>query len=176
MIKKCALALTLVCSQAAVADDYFSLPDNWNQGSAEPLILASADNNNMGMTSKGKSEPDAYKERMITANKLHKYLGIGSIGAAVLTGLSPKEENGAHEAFGKTAAALGVGAIITGAIFHWEDIDLSNGTGDPDNIHLALTTLGTLGFLSAVSEAPKPHAGAGVAGAISMAIGIKMVW
>ena len=174
MIKKCALALTLCCSQAAVANDYFSLPDQWNLNASEPLMLASADDSRM--TTMATDTTNMYEERLITANKLHKYLGIGSLGAAILTGAMPKEEDGAHEAFGKTAAALGIGAVITGLIFHWEDIDLGNGFGDPDNLHLALTTLGTLGMASAVSEAPAGHAGPGGVGAISMAIGIKMIW
>ena len=174
MIKRCALALSLCCSQVAVADSDFSLPDNWSSTSAAPLMLASADNSSM--TTMATDSKNIYKERLITANKLHKYMGIGSLGAAILTGAMPKEEDGAHEAFGKTAAALGIGAVITGLIFHWEEIDLGNGFGDPDNLHLALTTLGTLGMASAVSEAPAGHAGPGVGGAISMAIGIKMVW
>jgi len=174
MIKKCALALTLCCSQAAVADDYFSLPDQWNSNAAEPLMLASSDDSSM--TTMATDTTNIYKERLITANKLHKYMGIGSIGAALLTTVMPKEEDGAHEALGKTAAALGVGAVITGLIFHWDDFDLSNGFSDPDNLHLALTTLGTLGFVTAVGEAPAGHAGPGLGGAVSMAIGIKMVW
>ena len=174
MIKKCALALTLCCSQVAVADSDFSLPDNWSSTSAAPLMLASADNSSI--TTMATDTTNMYEERLITANKLHKYLGIGSLGAAILTGAMPKEEDGAHEAFGKTAAALGIGAVITGLIFHWEEIDLGNGFGDPDNLHLALTSLGALGMASAASTAPEAHGGLGAAGAISMAIGIKMVW
>jgi hypothetical protein len=174
MIKKCALALTLLSSQAAVADDYFSLPENWNQGAAKPWLLASSD---AAPTSPAMELSNhEFEERMVTANKVHKYLGIGSIGAAALTLLAPKEENGAHEALGKTAATLGVGAVITGFLFHWDDINLGNGMSDPDNLHLALTTLGTLGYLAAVSEAPDTHGGVGGLGAVSMAIGIKMVW
>jgi len=175
MIKKCALALTLCCSQAAVADDYFSLPEQWDFSTSEPLLLASADDNNM--TTMATDTKNMYKDRLITANKLHKYLGIGSLGAALITGIMPKEEGGPHEAFGQTAAALGIGAVITGLIFHWDEIDLSNGFSDPDNLHLALTTLGTLGYVAAVGEAPDGgHVSPGVGGAVSMAIGIKMVW
>ncbi len=117
-----------------------------------------------------------FEERWFTANKLHKYLGIGSIGAAALTLLAPKQENGAHELLGRTAAALGVGAVATGLTFHWEDLDLSEGFRNPDNIHMLLTTLGTLGFLYAVSKAPDPHGGVGAASAIGMLVGIKMTW
>lgn len=107
---------------------------------------------------------------------MHKYLGIGSLAAAGLTLLMPKEEDGAHEALGKTAAALGTLAVITGITFHWDDLNFSNGIKDPDVLHATLTTLGTLGYLAAVSAAPDAHAGAGGVGAISMAVGIKMVW
>ena len=173
MIKKCVPVLILICSQAVFAGDY-SLPENWDQGQSEPLILASADDSGAPMIGSVAQEP--FKERMITANKIHKYLGIGSLGAAALTLIAPKEEDGAHEALGRTAAALGTAAVITGLTFHWDDIKLSNGFSDPDNLHMALTTLGTLGFLAAVSEAPEPHGGVGGLGAVSMAIGIKMVW
>ncbi len=174
MIKQCTLALAILCSQSAMADDFFSLPLDWDTGEKTPLLLAS--NDSMSMEATIKKDDVEYRDRMITANKLHKYLGIGSIAAAGLTVLMPKEEDGAHEAFGKAAAALGIGAIITGAIFHWDDINLSNGFKDPDNLHIALTTLGTLGFLNAVSEAPDTHAGSGIVGGLSMAVGINMVW
>ena len=174
MIKKCSLALVLMCSQSVMADDYFSLPMSWNSSESTPLLLASSDDAAM-MVSDQNSDVE-YRDRMFTANKLHKYLGIGSIGAAGLTLLMPKEEDGTHEAFGKAAAALGVGALITGAIFHRDDINFSNGFKDPDNLHILLTTLGSLGFLNAASEAPDSHAGSGIVGGLSMAVGIKMVW
>ncbi|KAF0191786.1 MAG: hypothetical protein FD165_1509 [Gammaproteobacteria bacterium] len=117
-----------------------------------------------------------FEERWFTANKMHKYLGIGSIGAAALTLLAPKEEDGAHEFLARTAAALGVGAVATGLTFHWNDFDLSEGFKNPDNTHMLLTTLGTLGFLYAVSKAPEAHGGVGAASAIGMLVGIKMTW
>lgn len=117
-----------------------------------------------------------FEERWFTANKMHKYLGIGSIGAAALTLLVPKEEDGAHEFLGRTAAALGVGAVATGLVLHWDDFDLSEGFRNPDNTHMLLTTLGTLGFLYAVSKAPDTHGGIGAASAIGMLVGIKMTW
>jgi len=118
-----------------------------------------------------------YKDRWLTANKVHKYLGIGSIGAAILTGMAPKAEGGAHEQLANVAAGLGGAAILTGFTFHWDDIKLSNGFSDPDNLHMLLTTLGTLGYAKAVDEAPgSQHAGYGGFGAASMALGIKLVW
>ena len=184
MIKQCLFALTLISSQAVFAGENYSLPENWDQGLAEPLILASAGDNSVDMNDSMSKEP--FKERMFTANKIHKYLGIGSIAAAGLTLLTPPEnegntsenvDGGIHETFARTATGLGIGAVLTGLLFHWDDITLSNGIKDPDNIHATLATLGTLGYLKAVNEAPdSSHSGYGAMGAISMAIGIKMVW
>lgn len=129
---------------------------------------------------------DQYKSRWLTANKVHKYLGIGSIGAAGLTLLTidsaddeggNNKDGGIHETFARTATALGQAAVLTGLIFHWDDIKLSNGISDPDNLHLLLTTLGTLGYTKAVDQAPdESHSGYGSFGAASMLLGIKMVW
>jgi len=128
-----------------------------------------------GMQATG--EKKTFKSRWLTANKVHKYFGIGSIGAAGLTLLAPKAEDGAHEQLANAAAALGGAAIVTGLAFHWDDIKLSNGFSDPDNLHMLLTTLGTLGYAKAVDDAPgSQHAGYGGVGAASMALGIKMVW
>lgn len=164
----------------ALADE---TPAHWTLDTsprAEWLQLASADDaNEAGAAEQGSAttvKPE-FKEHLVTASKIHKYLGIGSLGMAGLTLLAPKEEDGAHEYLAKGAAALGVGAIITGLMFHWDDIELNQGFDNPDNLHALLTTLGTMGYLAAVSEAPDSgHAGFGAAGAISMAIGIKITW
>jgi hypothetical protein len=135
----------------------------------------------------GEDKPSPYRERWITGNKLHKYLGIGSIASAGLTLLTVgqanegenggKADGGIHETFARTATALGGAAVLTGLLFHWDDIKLSNGFSDPDNLHMLLTTLGTLGYAEAVNRAPGDgHSGYGSAGAVSMALGIKMVW
>ena len=158
--------------------DYNALYGDWIQLASADDMVAQADNESSGMadTEEADDEP-LFEERWFTANKVHKYLGIGSIAAAGLTLLAPKEENGAHEFLGRTAAGLGVAAVATGLAFHWDDIKLSEGFRNPDNTHALLTTLGTLGFLAAVSEAPdKGHAGPGAAGALSMLLGIKMTW
>ena len=124
-----------------------------------------------------------YKSRWLTANKLHKYLGIGSISAAGLTVLTAGDDEGGngdsgiHHQLAYTALGLGAAAVLTGLIFHWDDISLANGFSDPDNLHMLLTTLGTLGYARAVDLAPGDgHSGYGSSGALSMLLGIKMVW
>lgn len=146
------------------------------------LQLASAAD---GMSSSSADRADSgsrpYHERWLTANKVHKYLGIGSISAAGLTLLASGEaegtDGGTHGQLAKLAAGLGGAAVLTGLIFHWDDISLANGFSDPDNLHMLLTTLGTLGYAKAVDLAPdEGHSGYGSFGAASMALGIKMVW
>ncbi|MBI3771832.1 MAG: hypothetical protein HY272_03930 [Gammaproteobacteria bacterium] len=177
-------ALVLSCLPV-LAEEALEQPVRWTLDTsprAEWLQLASADEANEDEATEHAGVNTAvtkpkFKEHLVTASKIHKYLGIGSLGLAGLTLLAPKEEDGAHEYLAKGAAALGVGAVITGLVFHWDDIELNQGFDNPDNLHALLTTLGTLGFLGAVSEAPASgHAGLGAGGAISMAIGIKMTW
>ncbi len=118
-----------------------------------------------------------YKERWLTGNKIHKYAGIGSIALAILTGLAPKEYGGLHEEAARGALALGVVAVGTGLAFHFEDLSTSNFTTNPDNWHAMLTTLGVLGYATAVANGGEDgHAEAGVAGAALMLLGIKMTW
>jgi hypothetical protein len=108
-------------------------------------------------------------------NSVHKYLGLGSLAAAALTIVTPKEKGGAHENLAEAAAALGVAAVATGGYAHWNDIDFS--WSDPDTKHALFGTLGTLGFLLAVAKGGEGgHAAAGALGAVSMAVGIKYTW
>jgi hypothetical protein len=176
------VVLSLCGTLPAFAQDALVTGSLWGDyalDNSATLYLASAEGDAKANPAAAttKSDKPAYEERYFTANTVHKYLGIGSIAAAGATLLAPKEEDGAHEALARTAAGLGVAAVITGLLFHWDDFDLSNGVSDPDNLHATLTTLGTLGYLVAVSEAPDSgHAGFGGVGAIAMAVGIKMNW
>lgn len=195
MMRYCVLLGALLLPLSAAWAQGAISPDKQVIASANPLTglqLASADG---AMVSEGggstddvaENKPEPYRERWITANKIHKYLGLGSLAAAGMTlltvGAADEGENGGkadggiHETFARTATGLGIGAVITGLLFHWDDITLGNGFSDPDNLHMLLTTLGTLGYAEAVNKAPGGgHAGYGASGALSMALGIKMVW
>lgn len=108
-------------------------------------------------------------------NNMHKYLGLGSLGAAALTMIAPKTEGGAHEFFANAAAALGGAAIASGAYSHWGDLDFT--WEDPDTKHALFGVLGTLGFLAAVAKGGESgHAAAGSLGALSMIAAIKYEW
>jgi len=132
--------------------------------------------------------PQSAENDWFTANKIHKYLGLGSLGLATLAILAPKpddehksngesSEGGVHHDLAVAATALGAAAVATGFVFHYKDLDLSRGFRDPDNLHMLLGTVAELAFLAAVNKAPAGgHAGIGALGAVAMATAIKIEW
>lgn len=128
-------------------------------------------------------EERKWKPRRFTANKVHKYLGLGSLGAAALAGLttgtaSASDPNsGLHHYAATTAAALGGGAVLSGLVFHWGDYRLRDGLLDPDNLHALLGMAGTAGYAMALDSAPdSEHQDAGMAGMVAMLISIRIAW
>lgn len=108
-------------------------------------------------------------------NNVHKYLGLGSIGAAALAIVSPKKEGGPHERFAQAAAVLGGAAVASGFYAHGDD--LSWDWNDPDTRHATYGALGALGFALAVAQGGKGgHAAYGSLGAVSMLAAIKITW
>ncbi len=137
---------------------------------------------------------NTFEEPVFTANKMHMYLGLGSLAAAALTGaLAPGGDgvvatnqsatNTPHYYAANAAIALGGAAIVSGLILHWDDITLANGILDPDLMHMMLGVLGTAGYVYAASKAPRliggpsnGHAAAGIAGAAMMMTAIAYQW
>lgn len=136
-----------------------------------------------------------YHNPIFSANKFHKYMGIGAVVMGAVTALSaPDAENegvpsanvkvndGFHQASAITATTMAVLATASGFLFHYKDLSLANGLTDPDNMHMMLGLLGTLGYVSAVANAPDDgvggdgHSSLGIAGGASMLIGIKLEW
>ena len=108
-------------------------------------------------------------------NRMHKYLGLGSMGLALATLAAPKERGGAHENLAKGAAFLGGAAVANGVYAHWDDMEFN--WDDPDTRHALFGTLGALGFLLAVAQDGEGgHAALGGLGAVSMAYAIKVSW
>ena len=171
------LNLGLPQEERAINYDPFML-----QPSQQDEIQLSAANTsasgNMAMTTE--KEPE-FEEDWLTANKIHKYLGIGSLTFAILAAISPKPpkdnlDDGNHKEFAEAAAFLGGAAVATGLVFHYDDI-FNDGISDPDNLHALYATIGALGYALAVNQAPEAeHAGYGMIGALSMIIGIKYTW
>jgi hypothetical protein len=153
-----------------------SLNDSLDQPPQQQFLrLAAADMQGGAMSESSEKKPE-YKDRWFTANKTHMYLGLGSLAAATVAALLPKEENGAHHEFGQAAAVLGGAAVATGLVFHYNDLSFENAFSNPDNLHAMLGLLGTLGYAIAVNEAPDPHAGYGIGGIVLMAAAIKVTW
>lgn len=129
----------------------------------------------------GIKDKPVFEEDWLTANKIHKYLGIGSITLGLLAAIVPKPpkenpDDGSHKDLAEAAALLGGAAVATGLMFHYDDI-FSYGLSDPDNLHATYATLGAIGFALAVSDAPdSQHVGYGMLGAVLMTIGIKYTW
>jgi len=135
-----------------------------------------------------------FHESKFTGNKIHMHLGLASIIAAGLTGLTAPDggdgavrttgqssKNSAHYYLANAAAALGGAAVVSGLILHLDDVEMD--AMDPDTLHMVLTILGTAGYVYAISKAPKVvggssngHAVAGIAGAALMATGIYFEW
>ncbi|MDQ6961252.1 MAG: hypothetical protein Q9M28_01795 [Mariprofundaceae bacterium] len=139
------------------------------------------------------SEP--FQESWFTGNKAHMYLGLGSLLAAGVAGMTAPDSEGAvvvpnqpststtHAYAAKAAAALGGAAVVSGLWYHFEDITLDDGIMDPDMLHMLLGIAGTAAYVYAISKAPKViggppagHAAAGIAGAGLMFTGIVLEW
>ena len=192
--------LTLCYSTLAVAQDETTL----NYGSLKlglPQEERSVDNDPFGLQpaeqaymqlgatqttqaadmATGTAKEPEFEEDWLTANKIHKYLGIGSLTFAILAAIAPKPpkdnlDDGSHKELAEAAAFLGGAAVATGLVFHYDDI-FNDGMSDPDNLHALYATIGALGYALAVNKAPEAeHAGYGVIGALSMIIGIKYTW
>lgn len=129
----------------------------------------------------GIQDKPEFEEDWLTANKIHKYLGIGSLSLALLAAIAPKPpkdnlDDGLHKDLAEGAALLGGAAVATGLMFHYDDI-FDYGASDPDNLHAMYATLGAIGFAMAVSDAPDAqHVGLGALGAVLMTVGIKYTW
>ncbi|MDH5527569.1 MAG: hypothetical protein OEY97_09715 [Nitrospirota bacterium] len=125
-----------------------------------------------------------FRTRLFTANKLHMVLGLGSVAAGVMAATSaPDSEGGGpvddsdHQAYAELATGLGLAAVATGLVFHWEDFSFRDGLLDPDILHMLLGTLGAGGFLYAINTAPaSTHTTAGPVGLVAMALAIKIAW
>ena len=163
--------------------DYGSLVLNSIQQMDELQISAqkSVQSGEFTKIPEGIKDKPVFKEDWLTANKIHKYLGIGSITLGLLAAIVPKPpkenpDDGSHKDLADAAAVLGGAAVATGLMFHYDDI-FNYGISDPDNLHATYATLGAIGFAMAVSDAPgAQHAGYGVLGAVLMTIGIKYTW
>jgi len=115
-------------------------------------------------------EEPQFEESWLTANKLHMYLGLGSLLAGAIAGATAPEApegvvvppaqrksatNTTHHYAAKAALYLGGAAVLSGLILHWDDLVNGEGLLDPDRMHAILGTLATVGFALALTQGPK---------------------
>jgi hypothetical protein len=127
----------------------------------------------------------AFKPPMISRNKVHQYLGLGTLALFGLTAISaPDREKsatpqttGTHQSLGRATAAMATATVVSGLVAHWDDIYLEDSFFDPDKLHARLGTLGALAMLYTVSVAPgHGHPATGIAGGVAMIVAVKLTW
>lgn len=150
----------------------------------------------------GRTAPEAknadFEPSWFTGSKVHQYLGISTIVAALATAASapgegcegpacatvpqkPRDVNGTHAKLAKATVALAAATIVTGLITHWDDFYFEDGITDPDNLHVLLGVTGAAMMAYAVNKSknsavPVSHAGIAELGALGMAVAIKLTW
>ena len=130
----------------------------------------------------------------MSGRKAHEYLGLGTVALAGLTMLAapgetegtsqsqPRQTSGTtHTRLARATAAVAVATVITGLLYHWDDVHLGDGWKDPDIQHVMLAGTGALLMLYAVeksahSTVPTSHAAIAEAGAAAMVVAIKLTW
>lgn len=136
---------------------------------------------------------------MFTGRKAHQYLGLGTIVLAGLTAMTapgegcetncppisqqpPRQTSGTnHTRLARATAAMAAATVMTGLLYHWDDVHFEDGFTDPDNLHAMLGTAGALLMLYAVNKSanstvPTSHAGTAELGAVAMVVAIKLTW
>ena len=148
----------------------------------------------------GRTAPEAknsdFEPSWFTGSKVHQYLGISTIVAALATAASapgegceancpavapPRDTKGTHAKLAKATVALAAATIVTGLITHWDDFYFEDGWTDPDNLHVLLGVTGAAMMAYAVNKSknsavPVSHAGIAELGALGMAVAIKLTW
>lgn len=185
-------AYDLPLASSAYVKDYasFKLAANETDASAKDTSVKKA----------GRAAPEAknsdFEPSWFTGSKVHQYLGISTIVAALATAASapgegceancpavapPRDTKGTHAKLAKATVALAAATIATGLITHWDDFYFEDGITDPDNLHVLLGVTGAAMMAYAVNKSknsavPVSHAGIAELGALGMAVAIKLTW
>jgi hypothetical protein len=144
---------------------------------------------NEGDTVQGQADvaPAAdFKPPLMSGRKAHQYLGLGTLALFGLTALTAPDgekhnanppTTGTHQSLGRATAAMAAATVLTGLIYHWDDIHWEDPFTDPDKMHARLGAAGALLMLYAVSVAPAHnHSSAGIAGGAAMVVAVKLTW
>ncbi|HSM97886.1 MAG TPA: hypothetical protein VLS47_02630 [Gallionella sp.] len=140
--------------------------------------------------------PAEFHQPWMSGSKAHQYLGLGTVVLAGLTAMAapeegcetncgvqpPRQTSGTtHTRLARATAAMAIATVMTGLIYHWDDIYWEDPFTDPDKMHARLATAGALMMLYAVnksakSSVPTSHAGIAELGAATMLVAIKLTW
>ena len=164
--------------------DIPSLVSAYTDGSKSYLLAMNDTSKNKPTTTVTTlTQPEKFEPPLFSGSNAHKYLGLGTLGLVVATAIAPKPsgtqaeiDSSVHAKLGEATAVLAAATVTTGLIYHWDDFHFEDGFSDPDNLHALLGTVGALAMMYAVSQAPAPHAGAGMAGGVAMGFAIKLTW
>lgn len=140
---------------------------------------------------------EPYEPPLLSGSNTHLALGLATIVAAGLTGMTAPGEgcesncgptpvardvNGTHAKLAYATVALASATIASGLITHWDDFHLEDGITDPDNLHVLLGVTGAAMMAVATANSAKvktgqaSHAGLAMAGAAGMIVAIKLTW
>lgn len=194
------IAMLLVASAAQAQDSSLNLPAQTYVQNAGSFMLAA---NEADVLVKKESAPvvsapkEPYEPPLLSGSNTHLALGLATIVAAGLTGMTAPEEgcehncgptpvardvNGTHAKLAYATVALATATIASGLITHWDDFHLEDGITDPDNLHVLLGVTGAAMMAVATANSAKvktgqaSHAGLAMAGAAGMIVAIKMTW
>ncbi len=127
-----------------------------------------------------------FKPPLMSGRKAHEYLGLTTLalfGLTVLTAPDGEKHDanppttGTHHSLGRATAAMAAATVLTGLIYHWDDIHWEDPFTDPDKMHARLAGAGALLMIYAVSVAPAHnHSAAGIAGGAAMLVAVKLTW
>lgn len=192
------LCILAASGMARAEDAALNLSMPAESKAAHSFMLASNDTVSANLpASVTHSTPTAeFEPPMISGDKLHQYLGLGTIVLAGLAAVTapdngcegacpatpqPRQTSGTHAQLGKAASAMAIATVVTGLIDHWDDFHLEDGFSDPDNLHALLGTTGALAMAYAVNKSansttPVSHAGVAELGALAMIVAIKLTW
>jgi hypothetical protein len=194
------IALLLMASAAQAQDIDLNLPAQTYVQNAGSFMLAANETDvlvKQEATTVATLPKEHYEPPLLSGSNAHMALGLATIVAAGLTGMTAPEEgcehncgptpvardvNGTHAKLAYTTVVLATATIASGLITHWDDFHLEDGITDPDNLHVLLGVTGAAMMAVATANSAKvktgqaSHAGLAMAGAAGMIVAIKLTW
>lgn len=194
------IALLAMASAVQAQDFDLNLPAQKYVQNAGSFMLAANESDVLvkkEATIVAAASKEPYEPPLLSGSNTHLALGLATIVAAGLTGMTAPEEgcesncgptpvardvNGTHAKLAYATVALATATIASGLITHWDDFHLEDGITDPDNLHVLLGVTGAAMMAVATANSAKvktgqaSHAGLAMAGAAGMIVAIKLTW